>query len=124
MSSLRVRFAFGFGILFTFFLAAALMFIYISFAKFRSDEWYGRLKEKALTTYNLLIEVNRIDSSLLREIDRNTPTTAARQVMVFRDSTMIYNSSDDKKIKYDPDLFNRIKTNKEYYTERDSNDVL
>jgi two-component system, OmpR family, sensor histidine kinase ArlS len=123
-SSLRIRFALGFGILFTLILAVALIFIYVSFATFRKDEFYSRLKEKAITTYKLLVEVNRIDSSLLREIEKNTPTTAARQVMVFKDSSIIYNSSDDKKIAYDRNLFSMIKTKQEFSTVKDENEVL
>jgi len=124
IGSLRVRFALGFGVLFTFFLAMALIFIYVSFARFRKDEFHDRLKEKALTTYNLLIEVNRIDSSLLREIDRNTPVTAARQVMVFKDSSIIYKSSEDKKIDYNRALFEKIKEKKEFFTTLDENEAL
>jgi len=114
----------GFGVLFTLILAVALIFIYFSFAKFRKDEFYSRLKEKAIMTYKLLIESKRIDSSMLREIDKYTPTTAARQVMIFRDSTIVYNSSDDKKINYDNNLFATIKAKQEYFTKQDENEVL
>ncbi len=124
INSLRVRFAFGFGILFTLILAVTLFFIYFSFAKFRKDEFYNRLKEKAITTYRLLVENNRIDSSLLREIDKYTPSTAARQVMVFKDSTIVYNSSDDKRINYNNTLFVTIRTSQEFFTRQDGNEVL
>lgn len=123
-SSLRIRFAFGFGLLFTFFLAAALIFIYISFAKFRKDEFYDRLKEKAVTTYKLLIEVDRLDSSLLRAIEKNTPSSAARQVMVFKDSINIYNSSDTNKMVYNRILFDSIKAKGEYFTRQEGNEAL
>ena len=124
ISSLRVRFAFGFGILFTLILAIALLFIYVSFAKFRKDEFYARLKEKAITTYKLLIESKTIDSTLLREIDKYTPSMAARQVMVFKDSTIMYNSSDDRQINYSPLLFTSIKAKREFFTEQHGNEVL
>lgn len=45
IKSLRIKFALGFGVLFTFFLALALVFIYISFANFRKEEFYERLKD-------------------------------------------------------------------------------
>ena len=124
LNSLRTRFALGFSLLFTTILAVALIFIYVSFAKFRKEEFYTRLKEKAVTTYNLLVEVQRIDSSLLSEIDKNTPSSAQRQVMIFKDSSIIYNSSPDKKIQYDDALFAIIKDKKEDFTIQDKNEVL
>jgi sensor histidine kinase regulating citrate/malate metabolism len=72
MKSLRVRFAIGFSILFTIFLAIALSIVYFSFADFRKEEFYKRIKDRALTTFKFLVEVDQIDLELLKVIDRNT----------------------------------------------------
>lgn len=123
--SLRVRFALGFGIFFTLFLAAALIFIYASFANFRKDEFYNRLKDKALTTFRFLIEVEQIDYDLLRLIDKNTLNSLYdEKVMIFRDTTLLYNSLDDKDINYLPTLFEKAKQHKEYRTTQGTDEVV
>jgi signal transduction histidine kinase len=125
LKSLRVRFALGFGIFFTFFLALALIFIYVSFANFRKEEFYSRLKDKALTTFRFLIEVEQIDYDLLRLIDKNTLNSLYdEKVMIFKDTTLLYNSLDDKRIKYLPALFERAKQDKEYRTVEGSDEVI
>ena len=75
MKSLRVRFAIGFSILFTVFLAIALLIVYFSFADFRKEEYYKRIKDRSLTTFKFLIEVDQIDIDMLKVMDRNTLTS-------------------------------------------------
>ena len=115
MKSLRVRFAIGFSILFTVFLAIALMIVYFSFADFRKDEFYKRLKDRSLTTFKLLIEVEQIDIELLKVIDRNTLNTLYNEkIIVFEDEKVIYTSFDDIKIDFDRSLLARAKEDKEF----------
>ena len=99
MKSLRVRFAIGFSILFTVFLAIALLIVYFSSADFRKEEFYKRLKDRSLTTFKLLIEVEQIDLDLLKVIDRNTLNTLYNEkIIIFEGEKVIYASIDDKKI--------------------------
>jgi len=124
INRLRTRFALGFGALFTFFLALALVFIYVSFANFRKDEFYGRLKDKALTTFKFLIEVEQIDNDLLKVIDKNTlDSLYEEKVLIFKDSKLIYSSIDDMNIQYGPELFARAKEKKEFFTTRGNEEL-
>lgn len=124
MKSLRIRFAIGFSILFTLFLAIALLFVYISYANFRKDEFYDRLKDRALTTFRLLVEVEQIDHDLLQVIDKNTLNSLYNEkVLIFEDTTLIYSSIDDKKIRYDNHLLQQVKQEKEI-TISEGNDEL
>ncbi|MEI9944699.1 MAG: ATP-binding protein [Chitinophagaceae bacterium] len=118
LNSLRIRFALGFGILFTFFLAAAFIYIYISFDRFATEDYTLRLKDRALSTYKLLMEVSAIDSSLLTEIDRNTPSSIApaQRVTVYEDSIIIYSNADSGQFAYDPVFFSTIRTDGELFT--------
>ncbi|HEX6171563.1 MAG TPA: HAMP domain-containing sensor histidine kinase [Chitinophagaceae bacterium] len=125
VKSLRIRFAVGFGIFFTLFLAIALIFIYVSFANFRKEEFYNRLKDKALTTFRFLIDVEQIDYDLLRLIDKNTLNSLYdEKVMIFEDTTLLYNSLDDKNIKYLPTLFAKAKQHREYRTTQESDELV
>jgi hypothetical protein len=98
MKSLRIRFAIGFSLLFTIFLAIALLIVYISYADFKNEEFYKRLKDRALTTFRLLIEVEQVDHDLLKVIDKNTLNSLYNEkVLIFEDTNLIYSSIDDKK---------------------------
>lgn len=117
MKSLRVRFAIGFSILYTLFLAIALLFVYFSYADFRKEEFYNRLKDRAMTTFRLLVEVEQIDHDLLQVIDKNTLNSLYdEKVLIFEDTTIIYSSIDDKKISYNTQLLRQAKKDKEIYT--------
>lgn len=52
-------------------LLFSLLAIYYFSEKHRENEFYNRLKNKALTTADLLIKVQEVDSSLLKLIDRS-----------------------------------------------------
>ncbi len=125
ISSLRVKFALGFSLLYTFFLATALILVYVSFANFRKDEFYKRLKDKALTTFKFLIEVEQIDHDLLQVIDKNTLNSLNdEKVIIYKDSTIIYSSIDDRNIRHVPELFSHARTNGEYFTTEGRNEVV
>lgn len=125
MKSLRVRFAIGFSILFTVFLTIALLIVYFSSADFRKEEFYNRLKDRSLTTFKLLIEVEQIDLDLLKVIDRNTLNTLYNEkIMIFEGEQVIYTSIDDKKIDYDRALLKRAKENKEFFTTKGNDELI
>ncbi|OQP62239.1 HAMP domain-containing sensor histidine kinase [Niastella populi] len=125
MKSLRVRFAIGFSILFTVFFAIALLIVYFSSADFRREEFYNRLKDRSLTTFKLLIEVEQIDLDLLKVIDRNTLNTLYNEkIMIFEGERAIYTSIDDKEIDYDRSLLARVKEEKEIFTTKGSDELI
>lgn len=125
MKSLRVRFAIGFSILFTVFLAIALLIVYISYADFRKEEFYSRLKDRALTTFKLLVEVEQIDHDLLQVIDKNTLNSLYdEKVLIFEGGKVIYSSIDDKKIKYNAGLLKQVKNDKEFYTTQGKDELV
>ncbi len=116
--SLRIRFAIGFGILFTFFLAVAFIISYISLGRFGREDYFSRLRDRAVSTYKLFIEVDQIDSSLLNVIDRNTPSSIAPQqrITVFEDSAIVYSNADAGQFHYDRVFFAKLKAEKELFT--------
>jgi signal transduction histidine kinase len=125
MKSLRVRFAIGFSILFTVFLAIALLIVYFSFADFRKEEFYKRIKDRSLTTFKFLIEIDQIDLDLLKLIDRNTLNSLYNEkVIIFEGSQVIYTSIDDIKIDYDRSLLARAKLEKEIFTTKGTDELV
>lgn len=125
INSLRIRFALGFSVFVTIFLALAFLFIYQSFSRFRKDEFHERLKNKALTTFRLLVEVEQVDHDLLKVIDKNTLNNLQdEKVMIYKDSSLIYSSIDDKDIHFISGLFDNLKYKDEYRTTQGLDEVL
>lgn len=125
MNSLRIRFAIGFSVVFTIILLIALLIVYISYVDFRKEEFYNRLKDRALTIFKLLIEVEQIDHDLLQVIDKNTLNTLYDdKVLIFEGSRLIYNSIGDKKIQIDSSLIKEVRSNREIYTTQSENELV
>ncbi|MES2732169.1 MAG: HAMP domain-containing sensor histidine kinase [Bacteroidota bacterium] len=70
--------------------------VYYSSSFFRQDDFYTRLEDKAKTTARLLVEVNEVDSNLLRILNRNDLTTLPKeQVTVYNYLNQVVYASDD-----------------------------
>ena len=55
-----------FVVLVSLILATTLLTIYVFSAEYQGDDFYNRLRNKALNSAKLLIELNEIDGSMLR----------------------------------------------------------
>lgn len=125
MKSLRIRFAIGFSILFTVVMAIAFIIVYVSYADFRKEEYYSRLKAKAMTTFKLLTEVEQVDRELLQVIDKNTLNNLYdEKVLIFEDKDLIYSSIDDKHISYNQRLLSMVKLENELHITQDDNELV
>jgi signal transduction histidine kinase len=125
MKSLRIRFALGFTLLFAVFLGTALIIIYISYADFRKDEFYRRLKDRALTTFRFLVEVEQIDNEILKLIDKNTMNSLYdEKILIYKDKQLIYESLNKHVIDVDDTLFNLAAINKTYNTVQNQYEVV
>jgi signal transduction histidine kinase len=123
--SLRIRFALGFTLLFAAFLGTALTIIYLSYADFRKDEFYSRLKDRGLTTFKFLVEVEQIDNDLLKLIDKNTMNSLYdEKVLIYKDTQLIYESLNKHIIDVNDTLFNLAALNKTYYTVQNEYEVV
>ncbi|MFN8348870.1 MAG: HAMP domain-containing sensor histidine kinase [Spirosomataceae bacterium] len=100
--------------------------IYQLFAEFREQEYYDRLKSKAVTTAQLLIKVDEIDRDLLKIIDKNTLSALVdEKVLVFdQQNKLFYSSLDDHVIHFGKDLLDRVRKEKYVETQDDDNEVV
>ncbi len=107
-------------------LAIFSFIVYQIFAEFREQEYYDRLKSKAITTAQLLIKVDEIDRNLLKIIDKNTLTALIdEKVLVFdQNNRLFYSSLDDHVIHYGNDLLERVRREKYVETSSGDNEVV
>ena len=109
--NLKAKFAFWFAVFVAIILSVTFAVIYLQSADFRRDEFFGRLRQKALTTQRLLVEVQEIDSVLLRIIDRNTLTTLPEeQILIFDENNrLLYSNIDEDSILFDYALLAEVR---------------
>ncbi len=82
-----------------FLLFISLMSIYVSFSQARKEEFYDRLGRKATMVAQMLIDIEEIDSELLRKIESNNPVSLANEKIV------IFNYQNEKIYSTDEDQF-------------------
>ncbi|MFN8355389.1 MAG: HAMP domain-containing sensor histidine kinase [Spirosomataceae bacterium] len=123
---IQTKIAIQFSLIVGSLLALFSFVIYQQFADFRQQEYYTRLKNKALTTAQLLIRVKEVDRNLLKIIDKNTLTALVdEKVLVFdQQNRLFYSSLDDHVIRYDLNLLNRIRTEKYVETNDGENEIV
>lgn len=109
--SLKVKFAFWFAVFVVLILLITFAGIYFQSDAFRKEEFYGRLRQKALTTQRLFVEIQEIDSVQLRIIDRNNLTALPEERILIFDSSdrMIYSSVDADSILIDYDFIRDVR---------------
>lgn len=109
--NLRVRFVLWFAVFVAIILSLSFAIIYARSEEFRRQDFFERLRQKALTTHRFLVDVNEIDSTLLKIIDRNTLTTLyGEEVAIFNaNDRLVYSSGDDDEYHPDYVLINRVR---------------
>ena len=121
--NLRLRFVVWFAVCVAIILSITFSVIYHRSARFRKEEFFERLQQKALTTHRMWFDVQEIDSTLLKIIDRNTLTSLylERVVMLDPSNRLIYSSIDDDSLQLDYALIANIrKAGKLEYTAPES----
>jgi len=113
--NLRIRFAFWFALFVAIVLSVTFAIIYFQSADFRREEFFERLEQKARTTQRLWFDVQEIDSTLLKIIDRNTLTSLNNErVLIFDEhNRLVYSSIDDFEVDIDYALLQKIRVEKE-----------
>lgn len=123
---IRSRLTFQFTILVTAIVLLSFFFVYFFFSQLVEREFDKRLREKGITTAVLLIKVERIDSALIRTIDRAKADILFKENIVVLDSAdrMIYVNTESFELKIDTFLFSQIRRNQEVRYHQDDFNVV
>ncbi len=98
--NLRNKLALIYTVAFNLILGVTLFFIYSISEQNRSDVFFRRLSDRALSTFKISVQVEQIDNTLLRIFDQNTINRLSdEKVMIFDSSgNLFYSSIDDTRI--------------------------
>ncbi len=81
-------------------LLFTLVLVYFSFSQARKEEFYDRLGSKARLVAQMLIDIDEIDSELLKKIEQNNPLSLPNERIVIYDynDIQIYSTNDDNEL--------------------------
>ena len=108
--NIRARLALHFTLIVALIIILFSSGIYYFSSNYRQSEFYGRLRDKALTTAQFLIKVNEVDLNMLRIIDRNTLSALYQEEVIIynAENELMYNSQEDSKSEVAPELLERL----------------
>lgn len=111
--NIRNRLTLLFTLIFAVITIFSFLTIYFFSATFREDQFVSRLQNSAQNTARFLFDVEEIDSTLLRIIDRNTLALINEQTLVFDEGgKIIYNTREGKKTVIPAALLDRVRAEK------------
>jgi signal transduction histidine kinase len=123
--NLKNKIAFNISVLFTMIFGVSAAIIYFLFADFRKNEFESRLKEKAISSIKLLVEVEQVDRQLLKIIDQNSINKLYNEKTLIFDANyqLIYSSLDDTKINWSVEDLKKLKSTKTFFRKENDNEV-
>ncbi len=85
--------------------------IYYSSADYRQDDFYNRLMNKAIGTAKLLIEVEEVNATLLRRIERDNPLSLPKEKIIIYNfkNEVLFSTDEQNEIKVSEKLLDRIR---------------
>jgi signal transduction histidine kinase len=92
-------------------LSAVSLSVYLFSAEYRQTDFYRRLKNRAINTANVLVEVQEVNADLLRRLERNNPASLPNQhIRIYNaDDEVLYSSDNDPKVLVDQSLLEEIR---------------
>jgi signal transduction histidine kinase len=96
-------------------LTAISLSIYLLSANYRKIDFYRRLKNRAINTAKILVEIEEVNAELLQRLERNNPASLSSQYIVIYNykNEILYQSDSNAPISIDTTLLNKIRIDKE-----------
>ncbi len=85
--------------------------IYFSFSQSRKEEFYDRLGSKAKLVAQMLLDIDEIDTELLKKIEKNNPLSLPNEKIIIYDynNKIIYSNDETGDLKISEDLINEAR---------------
>ena len=91
--------------------------VILLFSEFRAEEFQDRLRQKAISTIELLIEIKQADQSIIKNIDKQKADNLIdEKTLVFdKDFKLIYSSIYDTAFKHESDELKNLANKREFF---------
>lgn len=112
---IRKKLTYQFSGIVAFILLFSLVAIYISFSQSRKEEFYDWLGSKAKLVAQMLIDIDEIDSEVLKKIEKNNPLSLSNEKIVIFDyqNKRIFSSDDDSVLIFSEDRIQQVRQQEE-----------
>lgn len=107
-------------------MISASIAIYTSSARFRMEDFYSRLRDKAMNTANLLFNADGVDANRILRIESNSPVFLQNEKIVilnFKNDT-VYNSDENSDLIVNNNIVERIRLGYDLEYKQQPYDVL
>ncbi|WP_372647556.1 sensor histidine kinase [Draconibacterium sp.] len=96
-------------------LLFSMVAIYISFSKTRQEEFFDRLSSKAKLVAQMLIDIDEIDSELLKRIELNNPLSLPNEKIIIYDyqDEVIYTTDDENILSITNEIIDDVRLEEE-----------
>lgn len=123
---IRKKLTYQFSGIVAFILLFSLVAIYISFSQSRKEEFYDRLGSKAKLVAQMLIDIDEIDSELLKKIEKNNPLSLSNEKIVIFDyqNKKIFSSDDDNTLLFSEDRIQQVRQQEEVRFRQNSHEIF
>jgi signal transduction histidine kinase len=124
--TIRTKLALLFFMLVIFVVSAVTITIYYSSATYRHEDFYRRLKNRAINTALILIQIKEIDADLLKKMEQENPASLPMQFVTIYDSTLValYSSDTENIAAGNDSLLESIRTEGEIELVRKGYEIL
>ena len=94
--------------------------VILLFSEFRAEEFQDRLRQKAISTIELLIEIKQADQNIIKNIDKQKADNLIdEKTLVFnKEFKLIYSSLYDTAYKWEADELKNLINKKEFFKRR------
>ncbi|HMR42310.1 MAG TPA: HAMP domain-containing sensor histidine kinase [Saprospiraceae bacterium] len=109
--NIRAKLTLQFSIIVASLLVLFSSAVYYFSATYRKEEFFSRLKDRALTTAKLLVNVEEVDINLLKIIDRNTINALSEERILVYDveGEVVYASRENAQINVSPAQIEQVR---------------
>lgn len=124
--NIRVKLTLQFIVLVSTMLAICFSSIYFFTSSYLDNRFYVRLKSKAVTAAELLINVQEVDAKLLKVIDKaNKDILSQENIAIFNyKNQKLYRSNDSINFNITPQLLNKARLDKEVIIEENGLKII
>ncbi len=123
---IRTKLALNFFVLVAIVVFIITFSIYFFSANYRQEDFYRRLKNRAINTALVLIQIKEIDAELLKKMEQENPASLPNQFVSIYDmnNTELYSSDTENIIPFDISFLERIRQQGEIKLMKNSYEVL
>jgi signal transduction histidine kinase len=124
--NIRARLTLAFFIIVTVVLTLISSAIYFFSENYREQDFYRRLKNRAINTAKVLMEIKEVNAALLKRMERNNPASLSNQyIFIYNEhDEELYSSDETPSTLVDSILLSSIKRQQEIRYRNDKYEVL